>query len=195
MARLLPPVLDDTQLPLAELWAALRDGELVAMDERFVSVDTPIDAELRGAVLAASIGDRLTAERATAAWVHGVLARPPAVPQLCVSRTCRVPYRPKRPVVVREVRLDDDDIEVVGGMPVTDRGRTAFDLLLGDEFDLVIAAAVTALLADPLTAARCEDRLRRPTKFPGRARALRRVTALQVQPACWTAAGRRAHLM
>lgn len=180
MARLLDPVLDTRHLPLAELWAATRDGELVALADGFVPPDAPVGLELRAHALAGAVGPALTADRYTAAWVHGAVATLPAVLQLCVSRDCRLPFRPPRPVTVREVRLLEQDVQVLARLRVTSRVRTAYDLLLGESYDPCAERVVSRLLGENRAA--CRARLRLGSKLPGRARALYRLDRLPTQP-------------
>lgn len=177
MARLLDPVLDTRHLPLAELWAATRDGELVALGDGFVPPDAPIGCELRARAVASTVGPSLIADRLTAAWVYGAAMTAPAVLQLCVSRQSRLPFRPQCPAVVREVRLIDQDVRTIGGLQLTGRVRTAYDLLLADAYDAATEQVVAALLADGRVPA-CWARLRVGSKIPGRRRAFTRLEEL-----------------
>jgi len=127
MARL-APVLHSGDLPLAELCAARLDGELVAVDDAFVSIDTAIIASVRAAAAARDWSPRLIAEQGTAAWIWGAAPLPPPRHQLCASLDRRA--RPPAPArcVLREVVIDDDEILLAAGVAVTAPLRTLVDI-------------------------------------------------------------------
>jgi len=124
----LAPVLHSGDLPLAELCAARLDGELVAVDESFVAIDTAIVASVRATAAARDWSPRLIAEQATAAWIWGAAPLPPPRHQLCASleRRARPPI-PSR-CVLREVVIADDEILLAAGVPVTAPLRTLVDI-------------------------------------------------------------------
>jgi hypothetical protein len=107
---------------------------------------------------------------------------PPAVHHLCVSTAART----RRPLAgLREVRFDEGDLVLVGGVAVTSPLRTVLDLVRSAEDDEHAAdrSALRALLhvagiAPEQAAARLDAR----RKLPGKELALRRLRALP-QPA------------
>lgn len=125
----MPTILTTHDLPLAELCAMRLDGELVAVDQWFAPFDDFPSPTQRAAALAFGAGERLIAERRSAAWVWGGLDRPPASHEFCVAHNARVTRRPVPHVVVREVVLLDGDVIVVGGVGVTSPRRTIADLV------------------------------------------------------------------
>src|SRR5687768_17102372 len=97
----LSPVLDATDLPIAELWAARLDGELFTLDDCFVPIDAPEGARERAAAIARQWPQRFIAERLTAAWIWGVLDTPPVRHELCASLGARARPSTSRRVTVR----------------------------------------------------------------------------------------------
>ena len=125
----LSPILTTADLPAAELGALRLDGELVALDDAYTSIDQPHGVEARALSLARYCDERLIVEQLSAAWVWGALARPPLRHQLCASLGAR--SRSVHPIrlVVREVVITDADQVAVSGVQVTTPLRTAVDLL------------------------------------------------------------------
>ena len=142
----LSSVLDATDLPIAELWAARLDGELFTLDDCFLPVDLPEGARERAAAIARQWPQRLIAEQHTAAWIWGVLMTPPSRHELCASLGARARPSNSRRVTVREVVIDDDDIATVGGVRVTTPLRCILDLArFSTRFDDADSAIVLAL--------------------------------------------------
>lgn len=144
MSRL-PPVLSHHDLPQSELQAARLDGEVYHLDRCFSPIDEPESREHRALALVAEFSARLIAEQRTAAWVLGILDRPPARHQFCTAIASRV-----RPIglvgaTVREVVIASDELLDCAGLAVTTPLRTAVDLARcsadfdDEEFRLVIA--------------------------------------------------------
>lgn len=182
MAPRLDTVLGTPELPLAELCAARLDGELLAFAGRYLMVDAPDTAEVRAELAHAGRSGRVIVERRSAAWVHGALAVPPPVPQLCVSTSART----RRPLAgLREVRFDDGDLVLLGGVTVTSPLRTVLDLVRSAEDDEFVAdrpALHTLLASAGIAPEEAATRLDERRKLPGKERALRRLRAL-AQPA------------
>lgn len=179
MSRLLPPVLSQSDLPLAELHAARLDGELFAIDECFGPVDVAEQSALRAASLAALLPPRLIAEQRTAAWVLGAMLDPPARHQLCVDTRARYRCADAPRFSVREVVLDDGETVVIGGLRLTTPLRTALDLArfcdpFGDDEAAIVAALGAAGQFGPDEA--FADLTRR-RHLPGKVRAAARLRA------------------
>lgn len=114
--------------PEAELRAAVLAGELVAVGACWASVAEPQDPMLRAASFAWSVGDdRVVAAGRSAAWIWGACSRPPLPHEACVRPGHRL--RQNGADRVREIALDQDDLETLDGVLVTSPARTALDLL------------------------------------------------------------------
>jgi hypothetical protein len=126
MSRL-PSVLFHSDLPQAELHAAKLDGELYRVDQCFSPIDEIESRLLRARALFLTIPPRLIVEQRSAAWVYGA-ARLPTRHQFCADITARV--RPATIVAlsVREVVIDEEDLEHIAGLAVTTPVRTVVDL-------------------------------------------------------------------
>jgi hypothetical protein len=176
MARL-APVLHSGDLPLAELCAARLDGELVAVDDAFVAVDTAIVASVRAAAASRDWSPRLIAEQGTAAWIWGAAPTPPPRHQLCASLERRA--RPPTPArcVLREVVIDDDEILLAAGVPVTTPLRTLIDIArFSPDFGPDERTAVRELATlGGVTLAECRRALDRRRNLPGKRLAWARV--------------------
>jgi hypothetical protein len=143
----LPPVLSVAELPLAELYAARLDGELVALDDRFSPIDQPDDIRHRAGLLAAMIPARLIAEQHTAAWVMGVRSRPPLQHQFCAATGARVCLSPSSPYQLREVVIDETETFTLGELRLTTPLRTAVDIArTSPTFDAADRDVVAALM-------------------------------------------------
>jgi len=124
----LSPVLSPADLPRPELDAARLDGELFLLDGCHCPIDEPERPALRAGSLAARFGQRLIAERRSAAWVLGALATAPRVHQLCAGSTARVRPADRSGLELREVVIDEEDLLLIGGFRVTAPVRTVTDL-------------------------------------------------------------------
>ncbi len=83
-----PDLLDVLDLPVAALSAAVLDGELYRLGERYRPVDLPPDAAARAGSLAGLLGRGRVAASRTAAWVWGC-GRP--IRGRRARRSCRTP--------------------------------------------------------------------------------------------------------
>lgn len=128
MTHLIGSVVSSFDLPLCELNAARLDGELFALDEAFLPVDTVERPVHRAHALALRLPPRLIAELDTAAWVFGALARPPLPLEVCADSTARFRAVGNPVLAVREVVLGADDTVTIGQLTVTTPLRTAVDL-------------------------------------------------------------------
>ena len=176
MARL-PVVLGTDHLPLAELCAARLDGELFAIDHGWAPVDEPDLPAFRAMVVSLRAPRSLIIERMSAAWVHGALDAPPTVAQFCVPLDARIAVIDRPQTVVREVRIDGDDIVRFGDLRCTSPVRTAFDLLRDPSLDEgVVVGAVAALHVErPSLATTLRERLDAAVRMPHKATARRRL--------------------
>jgi hypothetical protein len=182
MTPILPPVLGALDLPAAELNAARLDGEVFALDECFCPIDEIEQSIHRARALAAILPARLIAEQRTAAWIFGVLDRPPTRHQVCADIDART-RPPSVRIGVREVVLADGDVLSLGGMRVTTPLRTTVDLarfspvFAGDEFTIIRALAAIGHFG----LAECGAMLERGRNLPAKRRALSRLrSALSV---------------
>ena len=124
----LSPVLTSRDLPVAELHALRLDGQLVAVDEGFTTIDQPSGVAERAASLAHYCDERLIVEQHSAAWVWGALQRPPARHELCASIGARSRSVHPRRLLVREVVIAPADWVRIGSVAVTTPLRTVSDL-------------------------------------------------------------------
>ncbi|WP_375384352.1 type IV toxin-antitoxin system AbiEi family antitoxin [uncultured Microbacterium sp.] len=143
------------RLSIAELSAARLDGHLVELGEGYIPADAIETAALRAGSLAELLGDTLAATHLTAAWVHGALPDPPArhSVQRCVPQ--RLHHVFGRRIVYRELRVDDRDLQRIGGVLVTSPARTLADLArVCDDQHIraarALAEGLPALAADAL---------------------------------------------
>ena len=193
MTPRLAPVLSRRDLPEAELYAARLDGEVFAIDECFCPVDEIEQRTHRARALAAILPARLIAEQRTAAWVLGVLDRPPARHQLCADAGARARPPSTARMTVREVVIDDSELLSYAGMRVTTPLRTALDLARfstdfgPDEHSLIerLAALGSFGLAE------CRTALEKRRNLPGKRLALHRFRSALVTSRPADASARR----
>jgi hypothetical protein len=151
------------RLSLAELTAARLDGDVVELGEAYIPADAVETRALRAGSLAALLGDSLAATHLTAAWIHGALPDPPARHTVQRAVAKRLHRAPSRALVYRDLAVDHDDLELIGGVRVTTRLRTVVDLarigddaharaarLLADDDAGIVAAAIARLEAGVL---------------------------------------------
>ena len=180
MARL-PAVLGTEHLPLAELCAARLDGEVFAIDDGWAPVDEPDLPAFRAVVTALRAPRSLVIERMSAAWVHGGLDAPPPIAQFCVPLDARIAVIAGHRAVVREVRIDDDEIVPFGDIRCTSLVRTGFDLLRDPTLDDgAVVGVVAALLSGRASLdAALHERLDAAVRMPHKAAARRRLDRAQ----------------
>ena len=172
----LEPVLSPATLPLAELYAARNDGDLYSVDECFSPIDSLESVAARAAAVRAISSERLIAERDTAAWIRGARELPPALHTYCASTSARTRSLSRR-AIVREVVIDDGEIELIAGMPVTTALRTALDITRHSlRFDDEAAQLVRRLLdLGEHSLCQCVRELDRRPNLPGKKRAIVRL--------------------
>jgi len=143
-------------LTLAELTAARLDGDVVELGEAYLPADAAETPTLRARSLAPLVTPDVALIHASAAWVHGALAEPPARHSLQRAVPWRLHQRWGRRFVYRDARIPAEDVVSIGGVGVATVERTIADLLRraepGDrELAASLArghpAAVTASLA------------------------------------------------
>ncbi len=167
----------DERLSTAELTAACLDGHLVGIGEGFMPADAVETAWMRGRALLPVLGSSLAATHATAAWVHGAIAEPPALLDVQRCTAQRRNHVPDRRLVYRDVCMEAADVEVLGGAAVSTRVRTVADLArAGDAHDETLDAM---LRLDPSLAEPALVWAQVHTRFPGVRRA-RQVLASRV---------------
>jgi hypothetical protein len=176
---IVPPVLHEAQLPLAERMAARLDGELYAFGDGHSPIDEVDSPALRLHAVLGARSRRLIAELATAAWVWGAHDLPPARLEFCVDLRARARPTASPAATVREVVLVEGDAVAIGGLRVTSPLRTAVDLArVRDEFAESDRDAVRHLaeLAG-FDVGACRDFMDRSRNLPAKRRALQRLTA------------------
>lgn len=171
----------DDRLSQAELTAACLDGDLVEVGDAYIPADAVETAALRAGSLARILRDTLAATHLTAAWIHGALPLPPArhTVQRAVDR--RLHLTPARWVVYRDLAVPQHDLQLIGGVRVTDPVRTIVDLARIDDAEHVRA---TRLLCAGRTdaAAAAIERLESGA-LPYKRAALARLRSLAAVPA------------
>jgi hypothetical protein len=179
----LEPVLSPANLPLAELCAARIDGDLYSIDECFSPIDAIESAAERAEAVRAISSVRLIAERNTAAWIRGAQDRPPVIHTFCASTTARTRSTSPR-AHVREVVIDDSEIDLIAGMPVTTALRTALDIARHSlRFDHETATLVRRLLdLGGHSLGDCIRELDRRPNLPGKKRAIVRLQIARELP-------------
>ena len=179
MPQRLPPVLSRFDLPQAELHAARLDGELYAVDDCFSPIDEIDRRATRARALSALFAKRLIAEQRTAAWVLGVLARPPVQHQFCADVSARTRPTATARVSLREVVIDDSDLLEYSGLRVTTPLRTVVDLArFSPAFGEQEIRMTNALMRlGRFGVDECVVMLDRRRNLPGKRKALTRIVA------------------
>ncbi|MET4780186.1 type IV toxin-antitoxin system AbiEi family antitoxin [Glaciihabitans sp. UYNi722] len=179
MPQRLPPVLSRFDLPEAELHAARLDGELYAVDDCFSPIDEIDRRATRAAALSALFPTRLIAEQRTAAWVLGVLARPPVKHQFCADVSARARPMGTARFSLREVVLDESDLLDYSGLRVTTPLRTVVDLArFSPAFGEQEVRMTNALMRlGRFGVGECVAMLDRRRNLPGKRQALARIMA------------------
>lgn len=117
----------DERLSHAELTAARLDGDLVEVGEAFMPTDAVETRELRAASVAPLIPATVALTRASAAWVHGALAAPPA--RHTVQRIARTRIQMWGPrLSYSDLALPPEDVTYVDSLAVATAARTVADL-------------------------------------------------------------------
>jgi hypothetical protein len=137
----------------------------------------------RAELLGHELPPSLIAECETVLWVHGMLEDLPAPLPVCVDIRHRYVAEVPRTLVLREVVIDDDQIETVRGLHLTRPARTVLDLLRrAEEPDWAVLRAFVVARA-----VRAEDvriQIDRRGRLPHKRRAEARIgELLAVQPA------------
>ncbi|HEU5223682.1 MAG TPA: hypothetical protein VFU07_08405 [Candidatus Lumbricidophila sp.] len=175
-------VVDTSSLSVAELSAVRIDGDLRVCAGAFVPLDEP-DLPGTRALSVRSIAPAgpLVVEHLSAAWVHGLVSRPPALARFAVSITERGRFKPPLPFHLREVVIDESEVCAIAGVPVTSPERTCIDLLRDDERADVEVVAIVGECAR--VAMVCVDglaaRLNASFRLPRKALAHRRLAMLR----------------
>lgn len=133
MARLIPPVLRDTDLPLAVLSAARLDGVLWSIHDGYCPIDEPDRAELRALALSHLVQAHDIIVGRTAAWVHG------AGTSIVGPVELRTRTRPlgawRTGVRYREIAIADTEVLRLSPQTpvVTTRSRTVSDIAVDSQ--------------------------------------------------------------
>lgn len=151
------------ELSLAELTAAVLDGDLTAVGEGFSPTDAPETAWLRAKSLEPVLGTTLAATHTLAAWVWGAVSEQPGVLTTQRATPTRIHVTPRRRVTYRDGYVGEDDLEWFSGVAVTSLGRTLADL--ARIRDLRVVAQVAAMFPEAVVDAHnwCSQR----AHFPG----------------------------
>jgi hypothetical protein len=180
MSLRLPLVLTELDLPLPELLAARLDGELFTVDDAFAPLDEIEQPAHRAHAILDAAPARFIAEQHSAAWVWGVLARPPRSHEFCVDIGARVSGATARIQRVREVVIEPHEIALFGSAKVTAPLRTVVDLArFSERFGETEERAVRGLMtAAHLTVEECVDELNRRRNLPNKRQAAERIRSL-----------------
>lgn len=172
----LQSVLTEDDLPLGELWAACRDGELVPLSSSaFTFADLPQTAVVRALAVQPVLGPRMIIERHSAAWVHGALDTPPRLHTVAVRYANR--SNASRDLAnVREVVVRPGDTTTIAGLEITTCLRTAIDLARDRDFTSARDFPVLARLLSSSGLPECRDYLDGARNLPHKALAMRRIT-------------------
>lgn len=164
-------------LSVAELSAAVLDGDLLPVDEYFTAADLPVGHLQRAIAVGSLVSFRLIAERMTAAWIYGLLQHPPTRHELCVPASRRANSPPSARIIVREVVIDDDDLRHIAGLAVTTPLRTIVDIARNcARFTTLEHTVIGKLMTyGTVTMAQCEARLNATPHLPNKRRALERI--------------------
>lgn len=184
MRNKLHPVLSDSDLPAAELWAARMDGELFRLGDCFAPIDEVEQPGHRARAAYSALSgltthrERVIAEQRSAAWIWGALAEPPSRHQFCVATESRTGRDLPRLVSIREVVIADRDVVTLGEFKVTTALRTIVDLArFSGTFDVEDARTVSILMGrSGVTADMCLDEMDRRRNLPGKRRARERLS-------------------
>jgi hypothetical protein len=182
---IVPPVLHEAELPLAERMAARLDGELFAFGDGHCPVDEVEGSALRAHAILGSRPRRLIAELATAAWVWGVRPAIPSRLEFCVDLRARARPAATPLTTVREVVLVPEDVVALGPYRVTTAIRTAVDLArIRDPFEPEDREAVVRLAAiGRFDLDACRAFMDRGRNLPAKRRAIERLGECLGQPA------------
>ncbi|MFS0852067.1 hypothetical protein [Microbacterium sp. 179-I 3D4 NHS] len=137
----------DRRLSLAELTAARIDGHVVDIGDAYFPADLVEGRDVRAASVSALLRDGTAACGPTAAWIHGALDTPPTPHHLrrAVARRIRPPQNPR--ITYHDSAPPEEDVELIGGVPVATAERTVFDLALGLHRDPQLVRWLRALTA------------------------------------------------
>jgi len=172
----LESVLTEDDLPLSELWAACRDGELVPLSSSaFVFADVPQTPVVRALAVRPVLARRSIVERHSAAWVHGAVTTPPRLHTIAVRYANRSSAS-RHLAVVREVALRPGDTMAIAGIEVTTPLRTAIDLARDRAFDGPKDGPIIAKLLESSGLPECRGYFDAARNLPHKARALQRIT-------------------
>jgi hypothetical protein len=175
MSRL-QSVLTEDDLPLSELWAACRDGELVPLSSTaFAFAHMPQTPGVRALAVKPVLGRGMIIERLSAAWVFGALDTPPRLHTVAVRYAHRSNASRDR-ATVREVVVRPGDTTEVAGLEITTPIRTAVDLARDRGFSVLRDRPVLARLLASSGLAGCREYLAGARNLPHKALALQRIT-------------------
>ncbi|MGF2948010.1 SAM-dependent methyltransferase [Microbacterium alcoholitolerans] len=120
------------RLSLTELSAARLDGHVIEIGEGYMPADTVESSADRAVSISMLLSPRTAASGATAAWVHGAGDLPPSIHHVTRIGPSRPRTRPSVRVVHHDRTLASEEVQLIGGVPVTTPVVTAVTLL----FDL-----------------------------------------------------------
>jgi hypothetical protein len=108
--RILPDVLTESDLPLAELHASKLDGLVLPLGDGFRTIDRPDGRAERVTVLQPTLPLRVAVSEESAAWIWGAIAEAPEPLRLAVALRRRSRLHLSSRVVVREVEFGVSDL-------------------------------------------------------------------------------------
>ncbi len=176
-----PALLDTLDLAVAELSAAVLDGELYRVGEEFRPVDLPLDRAARAASIRGLIVHERVAAGRTAAWIWDAIDEP-GTPYTAFLPSSAAVAHPSAVgnarLRTRVMRLLPHDVTEVAGTPVTSPIRTAMDLLCDDAPTYSPGAVLHLIRLAGTDVAALAQQLRGRARLGGRARALARLQVL-----------------
>lgn len=174
---IVPPVIHEAQLPLAERMAARLDGELYACGDGHCAIDEVEGPALRLNAVLGARPVRLIAELDSAAWVWGARETIPSRREFCVDVLARARPAAAPLTTVREVVLVPDDVATLGRYRVTTPLRTAVDLARVREHFAEPDRECLRRLATlgRFSFADCQSFMERGRNLPAKRRALQRL--------------------
>jgi hypothetical protein len=181
MTTRLRSILGSADFDVAELSALRLDGEGYLVDNCLAPLDEPSTSRQRAGVLAVQLGERLIAERRSAAWVWGARNDPPTPHEVCAASDARA--RPSRSahLTVREVVFDEGDVVELNGLKLTSPIRTAIDLArFSLEWTVSDTETGAALMAGAgFSSLECLEVMNRRRNLPKKILALQRLELCQ----------------
>ncbi|MFJ6531320.1 type IV toxin-antitoxin system AbiEi family antitoxin [Microbacterium sp. NPDC091662] len=156
------------RLSLSELSAARIDGHVVEVGDAYVPADLVEGPDVRAGAVASLVQPGTAASGPTAAWIHGAGDAPPAVHHVrrCVERRIRAVTSSR--LVFHDTVVPASDVQLIGGIRVSDPVRTMLDLATALHRDPRMLTWMDRLaLVFPETPNAAAEALRAMSRVPG----------------------------